>query len=905
MISKIQNNKYLWSNDPRIPFVVLLLSYIFVGIKFLGFNRSLTQVFITLSFCCIIDVIFHFLLNEKKLKIPFSALISGCSIVILANYTHSLLLPLIPCFFAILSKYLITVKGRHVFNPSLFGIVIALVISDGMISISPAYQWGGSIAVTFFVATAALFLFVFKIKRNVLIISFISLYMIQLAIRAWITRFHVPPETLFMGAISSPAFYLFSFYMITDPKTSPNSKWGQFGMAFTIVVVDLILHTKQAFATLFYAGFIYFSLVWIVKHLKFLSIISAKKSFLDYLPKFIKSSTISSILIIIFILSFSKTKPDVGGLIFEKIPESISLISSKPSNILDMVDPKMKHVSKWLLSVGDSVVVSDFNNDGLVDIFFTLPLKSADSRYKLYLNQGDFVFKSIHLPQLDTYRNYPQKYGLISGGLAFDYDNDGDIDLFLTVGFGKNIFLKNLLIESGELKFKNLSDQLKIDDYSISTSANVIDFNRDGKLDIIVGNSMSIFLLDYLKPTIFNIFKLPEPEFKGDRRMLNVMHRTWHNAKNGGKNILLINEQDKFRKLDSDKIGLAETRWTLDIATGDLNDDGWPDMYMANDFGPDRLYINNLGIGFKNIIGNIVGEIGKDTYKGMNASFGDIDNNGLPDIYVSNVHQKLQAEGSMLWINKALNGSLKPENIKDEAFQRGALNEKRFGWGAAMGDLDLDGDLDIVQANGMVDNSYDSNSDDCPDYWYWNAQIGLTKPEVHGYVDRWADLRGRCIFPNEANRVYLNTNGSFVDVADQVGITDKGTFRGVATADFDNDGDLDLVITSMFDNPKLYKNNLKNKNWIGFDLKGNGKTCSVDAHDSKIVIKYIRDGKQQTQNRRIYLSNGLSSQSDKRVVFGLKDVDAKKIEANIYWCGGGENTTGKYLLNSYNYLKQN
>ena len=105
-----------------------------------------------------------------------------------------------------------------------------------------------------FVVTAALVLFVFKIRRNALILSFLLFYFLELAYRAWLTRWHVPPETLFMGTLTSPAFYLFTFFMITDPATSPSSRRDQIVMALAIVLIDLWLHQYESLFTLFYAG---------------------------------------------------------------------------------------------------------------------------------------------------------------------------------------------------------------------------------------------------------------------------------------------------------------------------------------------------------------------------------------------------------------------------------------------------------------------------------------------------------------------------------------------------------------------------------------------------------------------------------------------------------------------------
>ena len=214
-------------HDPRIAFFALLCVYLVLGITVLGFNRNPYQILSTITFACLLDMALHYIFKDRRLLLPLSGAITGASLSILVNYAHGPWYPMVPVFFAIASKYLITMNGRHVFNPSLFGIVLCLWLADGMISASPAYQWGGSIAMSIFIVTAALVLFVFKIQRTTLIISFLLFYFIALAVRAWLTRWHMPPETWFMGALTSPAFYLFTFFMITDPVTSPQSRRGQ------------------------------------------------------------------------------------------------------------------------------------------------------------------------------------------------------------------------------------------------------------------------------------------------------------------------------------------------------------------------------------------------------------------------------------------------------------------------------------------------------------------------------------------------------------------------------------------------------------------------------------------------------------------------------------------------------
>ncbi len=886
-------------SDPRFAVLAILTTYLILGITVLGFNRSPAQILLIISCASGLDLLYHWLFRRRTLLLPLSGAITGCSLSILTNFAHGSWLLIIPVFFAISSKYLITFKKRHVFNPALFGIVMSLLFANNMISASPAYQWGGSLAMVMFIVTAALLLFVLKIKRNALIISFLGFYAIQLGIRAYLMQDIVPPQTLIMGAVTAPAFYLFTFFMITDPVTSPRSVKGQVWMSFIIVIIDLLLHKYETLSTFFYAGFIYFAFrfIWMWGAEFWQGLVKEKgrgyRGFISALLSVLLSVTYRwGIIGLIatggmvayqtFLPVQAVVKPDFK---FVEITANAAGMSAKPSDILERVDSRMQNVGKWLLSVGDAVAVADVNQDGLLDVFLTYPLKDKSDRASLYLNQGNFQFTRFPLPTLAKLTANPTTEGLPSGALFFDYDNDRDSDLLVTVGYGKTRLLKNTFSENNELDFVDVGQDLGIDEYTISLTANAFDMNRDGKLDLLVGNAMSPYLNDYEKPTEFNIFNLPLPEYEGDRRMFDFMHRSWHNANNGGQNLFYLNKGNSnvgnsntgnsFKKQDMKALGISEHRWTLDIGTGDFNGDNWTDLYLANDFGPDELFLNQKGEKFQLIQGALVGDLSHDTYKGMNASLGDIDNNGTLDVYVSNVHHKLQAEGSLLWINQGNIDKIGAKAFEDKAMKLNALNEDRFGWGGAMGDLDRDGKLDIVQANGMVDDSYDrhlrsenmfkpnailpapqfdklNSENTCPDYWYWNAQIALTNPDVHGYADRWADLQGRCIFPYEQNRVYLNGEKRFIDVANQVGWTEKTNSRGIALADLDNDGDLDALVTHQFAPVSIYRNDSAAKNWLGLELVGNGKSCNADAIGSRVIV----ESKSGEQLREVSASNG-------------------------------------------------
>src|SRR5260370_22482714 len=208
-----------WS-DPRIPFATLLTLYAILGCTILGFNRSPLQILLTIVACCLLAMLFHWFFCQREWIVPLSAYISCVSIALLLNYSHNYYLLFLPVFFCISSKYTFSSQGKHFFHPSLFGIVAALTLGHGLYSSSPAYQWGGGLAMAVFLVTAALALFVFRVGRTALILSFLGFYAIATLVRAFLIRLHIPPSVLILGALTSPRFYLFTFYMITDPKTS-------------------------------------------------------------------------------------------------------------------------------------------------------------------------------------------------------------------------------------------------------------------------------------------------------------------------------------------------------------------------------------------------------------------------------------------------------------------------------------------------------------------------------------------------------------------------------------------------------------------------------------------------------------------------------------------------------------
>jgi Na+-translocating ferredoxin:NAD+ oxidoreductase RnfD subunit len=883
--------------DPRWTIAFILGLYNVLGFTVLGFNRSPIQMLITSIMACTLELLLCRWVTKKWI-FPLSALISSFSLSLLLNFSHNYWILIVPVFFAIGSKYFLSLNGRHFFNPALTAVVMCLLFCENLITSAPAYQWTGIENLWIFMVLLGVFLLLPKINRHWLVISFLVTFTAQTALRALIMRHHLPFETLFLGTLTSPSFILFTFFMITDPMTSPKTKNDQIIVGASIAIVDLLYHIVQSYYTFFFAGFTVAAIRFLWFHFK---IIRQSPGFIAWKQRIIASKypqklsgSMMAGILAFGAFSIASNPAHLGKELnwtFTQIQPEQSHMDSKLGTIYSQVDPRIQHIIKWVFSVGDSVAVGDYDNDGKPDVFLTNMLKTPDFRAALFHNDGDFNFSRVALPEMTDRFSKPETYGVPTNALFVDYDNDGDLDLLITVAFGSPRLLQNQLSQTGKAEFIDVTKEVGLDEYHNSISANFFDFNRDGKLDLFLSNVWPDNLPDYDTPTPLNVFHLPAAAHEGDERMFNFMHASWHMANNGGKNFIYMQDaQGHFVRQDSDALGMPETRWSLATGTADFDQDGWTDLYIANDFGPDDLYFNKEGKSLYNHKGEMFGSIGRDTYKGMNASIADINNDGYLDVYVSNVHHALQAEGSLLWVfSKDINGKMQ---IQDMATQLGALNDNRFGWGASLEDFDNDGWVDIIQANGMVDDTIDKTYDKCPDYWYINEKVARSAPSYHRLANKWGDIRGRCIYGKEKNRVYINQGADlgkkFYDVADLVGMSEETNSRGVAAADFNNDGRKDILVTHMFQPPTLMKNTLKANakapHWIGLQLRGDRKTCNSHAVGSQVKIHYKLGDKEYTQIKEVQLATGFSAQSDERLTFGLGDSDAP-VHIDITWCG--------------------
>ena len=247
----------------------------------------------------------------------------------------------------------------------------------------------------------------------------------------------------------------------------------------------------------------------------------------------------------------------------------------------------------------------------------------------------------------------------------------------------------------------------------------------------------------------------------------------------------------RFQEQQLDAWGLSETRFTFDIGTADVNLDGFTDVYFANDFGRIKLYLNQAGQRFVDIKGGRFStELGRDSFKGMNTDFGDIDHDGYPEIYVTNIFHPLLPEGNILWSNRPHpSGDRFLRSFQNVANLLGA-RDGGWGWGAKFVDIDLDGDTDIVATNGFI--SANPNED----YWYRLTRLTTGLGRTIEDSRNWPAFGEASMSGYERSHIFVRHGERYYDRATDAGMTRSFDGRGVVIADFDVDGRPDVLFVA-------------------------------------------------------------------------------------------------------------
>ncbi len=487
-------------------------------------------------------------------------------------------------------------------------------------------------------------------------------------------------------------------------------------------------------------------------------------------------------------------------------------------------------------ALGASVAVADFDRDGFDDFFITDSSETGKNR--LYRNQHNFTFTDV--AEQAGVADGNDHENASSAALWLDFNNDGWPDL-LVIRFGHNQLFQNL----GNGHFKDVTRQAGLYRYLNAIAATAFDYDHDGYVDLLIGA--------YFQPV--NLFNPKTPRF---------FPEDFETANNGGGVVLFHNNGNGTFTDVTEKAGLKQSGWTLSLGHGDIDNDGWDDLYVACDFGTDRLFHNQRNGTFKDITESA---IGIDNKKGMNVDFGDFDNDGLLDIYVTNITDDYMREGNFLWRN---NGNL---TFSDVSRETGTF-DTGWGWGAKFFDYDNDGWLDLYVLNGWVSAGKESY---VPDIFAMITKPGIDLTDARN----WPAMGNKSLSGYQKKRLFHNNHGQiFRDDAKRHGLDSELDGRGMGIADFDNDGRLDIIVANANAEPLLYRNIMPpGPHWVEFLLEGTKSNRA--AVGAQIRISF--DGQQ-----RLSFVNGGSSfagQSSARVHFGLGT--AKSLEkVEVRWPSG-------------------
>ena len=548
------------------------------------------------------------------------------------------------------------------------------------------------------------------------------------------------------------------------------------------------------------------------------------------------------------------------GVHFEEVSKTagVNFVHSAPT-----LDHKLDHIMPQVASMGAAISVVDFDRDGWPDLYVTN--SGEGSKNCLFRNEQNGTFKDV-AADVGLANVNEAATGVSMGAVWGDYDNDGYEDVFL-YKWGKPELFHN----EGGKSFTRVTDKANLPSWVNANTAIWFDYDGDGKLDLFLGGYY---------PENVDLWHLK------DTRM---MPESFEYAKNGGRKYLFHNLGSGAFEEVSQKLGIDTRRWALAVVAADLRGSGHQDLFIANDYGISELYFND-GKQFREV-GKQAG-VGFSPKSGMNATIGDVLNDGRYSIYVSNISEEgVLIQGNNLWLPKE---GTTGDNLQFENLARD-MDVEIGGWsfGAQFGDLNNDGNQDLYLVNGYVSADREKN------YWYDFSKITGGNSAIISDAANWPPMQGRSLSGYQQKRVWLSDgSGKFVNVATAVGANDNYDGRSVALVDLWNRGVLDVVVANQKGPLLIYKNTANPDNqWIDFELEGNTSNRSAIGAE----VRVFWNGKKQAQT--ILGGSGFCSQNQRRLHFGLgKNPRVEKVE--IRWPSGKTQTFDKPVVGQINKVKE-
>lgn len=537
---------------------------------------------------------------------------------------------------------------------------------------------------------------------------------------------------------------------------------------------------------------------------------------------------------------------------------------------------------------GGGVAVGDINGDGLTDIYFT----ANQGINALYLNEGDFQFKNVTIRA-----GVDDKDGWSAGVAMADVNADGWLDLYVCkagmveVEQRRNkLFIHQGLNNQGIPVFEEMAAEYGLDDPGYCTQPVFFDYNRDGLLDVFIVNYNT---KDHTRFDITTI-RNETDEYAGDKLYQN----------NGDGTFSDVSVEAGIHQ---NPIGFG-----LSATVSDVNNDGWPDIYVTNDYMErDYFYINQ---GDGTFADEVLSRTNVTSYFSMGSDIADIDNNGAPDIMTLDmlppsyerrsvfktpdysIYDRLVANG---YHRKNMRNNLQINNGEGfftEVGQLAGISSTDWSWSTLLADFDNDGYKDIHITNGFPRFYTDLD--------YLTDVLWERFPEVRLPDD--PDLKynlTRQMEPVEMHNFSFRNQGnySFEDVSREWGLDKIAISSGAAYADLDDDGDLDLIVTRWNDTPLLFRNQLSksdHRNYLKVKLEGSktnpfgvGSKVKVTGPDGEIFF------------REAFQTRGFQSSVDPILHFGLGNIAVVDVE--IIWSDQSKQTVSEVSANQTLILRQN